>query len=266
MVVFYNMTENEVKSYTNFHLSIELNGNEINLLLVDNENSKPEAIEHLDLNSNTPKELIESSDILSLASPRTVSCVVINSEFTLVPKALYSSSNKEDYLNQVIDLNPEQIVKEDLFLNEETVACFAMNKELNSQLLTLFPTLKTKHISSIICDTVTDGIHINFSSELSYEIAIKKEKKLLYFNRFSFENQDESLYYLSLIAEKHNLNLSTDKLYLTGKIFAESETLSFWKQFIPEENITFNDIEASQMNAVSRHQFFTLYKQHSCVL
>jgi hypothetical protein len=151
-------------------------------------------------------------------------------------------------------------------LNNETVACFAMSKLQNEELLALFPTVKTKHISSILCDSVSEGIHINFSSELSYEIVIKKSKQLKYFNRFSFENEEESMYFLSLIAEEHKLNLTKEKLHLSGKIFSDSTTLSFWKQFIPSENIIFNDIETSQMNAVSRHQFFTLYKQHSCVL
>lgn len=266
MVVFYNMSEDEVKSYTNFHLSIELNKSEISLLLVDNENSKPEAIEHISGDSFSVKKLINSSEILAIATPKTVSCVVTNSQFTLVPKALYSPSNKADFLDQVVDLNSDVMVKEDQFLNNETVACFAMSKQQNEELLTLFPTVKIKHISSILCDSIADGISINFSTELSYEIAIKKEKKLLYFNRFSFENEEESLYYLSLITEEHKLNLTKEKLHLSGKIFSDSATLSFWKQFIPSENITFNDIETSQMNAVSRHQFFTLYKQHSCVL
>ncbi len=266
MVVFYNMTENEVKSYSNFHLSMEVNGNELSLLLVNIENSKPEAIEHLSLETTSIKELKSTSKILSLASPLTVSCVILNSSFTLLPKALYNASNKEEYLNQVVNLNQDDVVKDDYFVNDEVVACFALNKELNSDLLSVFPTLVTKHISSVLCDSAKEGININFSSETSYEIAVKKDKKLLYFNRFSFENEDESFYFLTLIAEKNKLDLIQEKLYVSGKVFADSKTLSFWKQFIPEENITFNDIEASQINAVSRHQFFTLHKQHSCVL
>lgn len=266
MVVFYNMTENEVKSYSNFHISIEINENQISLLLVNKENSKPESIEHISRESKTFEEAIKSSEIVSLVTPQTVSCTVVNSHFTLVPKALYNTELKENYLKQITQLLDTQIVKEDELMNKEIISCFAMERELNSNLLKVFPTVKTKHISSVLCDSAPEGVSINFSTELSYEVVIKKEKKIMYFNRFQFENKDESIYYLSLIAEKHGINLAKEPLNLSGKIFADSETLLFWKQFIPEENITFNAIEVSQMNAVSRHQFFTLHKQHSCVL
>lgn len=266
MAVFYNMTESEVELYTNFHLSIEVSDARISLLLLNKENSRPEAIEHLKREKLSFEEALEKSEILAKASPNTVSCALANSYFTLIPKALYATENKELYLSQVITLSASLTVREDYFMDEETVCCFAFLQNEYAHLVSKFPTIQFKHISSVVCDTQSEGISVNFSSANSYEISLKKDKKLLYFNRFEFENNEESLYYLSLFAEKQKLSLTTETLHVSGEVFADGDILSFWKQFIPQENITFSTIEASQLNAVSRHQFFTLHKQHSCVL
>ena len=266
MVVFYNMSENEVKSYPDFHLSIEIYLNRVSLLLVNKQNSKPEAIEHLARDNQDFGELIEQSSIVSLASPSTISATLINSVFSLVPKALFQEENTELYLAQVADISQNHLVKSDTFITQNIITCFVIDSGIHAQLISKFPTVQLKHISSVLCDSISDGVAINFSSPNSYEIAIKQEKKLTYFNRFEFENKDESLYYLGLAMEKHGLDMAQTKFQLSGEIFKDGETLSFWNQFIPQENITFNAIAASQLNAIARHQFFTLHKQHSCVL
>jgi len=266
MVVFYNMTENEVKSYPNFHLSIEIYPQRVSLLLVNKKNAKPEAIEHLSGNSQDFTQLISQSKITSIATPNSVSATLINSLFSLVPRALYQEEHKETYLSQVVSLSTEHKVKSDSFLTQDIVTCYGINTELETQLLTKFPTVQIKHISSILCDLLLDGVAVNFSSPNSYEIVVKQDKKLLFFNRFEFENKDESMYYLGLVMDELGIAIRTTKFQLSGEISKEGETLSFWNQFIPQENITFNDIEASQLNAIARHQFFTLHKQHSCVL
>ena len=88
---------------------------------------------------------------------------------------------------------------------------------------------------------------------------------LVFYNRYTFDNEEESLYYLSLVAQKLTLNLAETKIGISGYVDKKGETLSFWNQFIPEENTIFNEIEATQLNALSTHRHFALHKQFACV-
>ena len=103
------------------------------------------------------------------------------------------------------------------------------------------------------------------ATQLGIEITAIENKKLIFFNRFIAENTDETLYYLSLVAEKLKLDIQKIKIGLSGMIGPKDEKYLFWSQFIPKENLNFNEIETSQLNAISTHRFFTLHKQIQCV-
>lgn len=261
MVVFYHMTEDEVKNYDNFHLSIEINSELTHLLLIDKSSKKGVAIETIPTKKNT----LSSSEIIQKSSHDTVSCVFQNSVFTLVPNSIFQESESNSYLefNQ-ISLDSFEVLFDKLIKQEITI-CYGIDKESKSFLSDLFPNITYKHISSILVDCLPDGFHVNFTNEKEFEITVIENKKLVFFNRFIAENTDETLYYLSLVAEKLNLDIQKIKLSLTGMIGANDENFLFWSQFIPKENLNFNEIETSQLNAISTHRFFTLHKQIQCV-
>ncbi len=266
MVVFYNMTESEVKSYTNFHLSIEVLKTTISLLLIDKSNSKPVAIEHLVLKDDKVKKTLSSSEIIDKTNPDTISCSIINSYFTLVPKSIFSEESIQSYLSTAVTIPDDFEVTKDTLSKREIVCCFAMDTKVKNTVLSVFPNAQFNHISSILCDSVSNGFHINFSTKQNFEVTVIKDNKLLFFNRFEFENKDESFYFLTLIAEKLNLNLAETKISLSGIVNKNGDMLSFWSQFLPKENLTFNEVETTQLNAISTHQYFTLHKQYPCVL
>ena len=92
MVVFYHMTENEVKNYDNFHLSIELNSQFIHFLLIDKSNKKPIAIESFSLENKELNVIFNESEIIQKTAQATVSCAIQNSFFTLVPNSIFQEN------------------------------------------------------------------------------------------------------------------------------------------------------------------------------
>ena len=264
MVVFYHMTENEVKNYDNFHLSIELNSEFAHLLLIDKSNKRGVAIETISLNNNL-KNTFDNSEIIQKSSQATVSCVLQNSKFTLVPNSIFQESESSSYL-QFNQMSLDSFeVSYDKLIKQEITNCFGIETETKNILSELFPNITYSHIGSVLIDSLTDGFHVNFSQEKEFEITVIENKKLGFFNRFIAENIDETLYYLSLVAEKLNLDIQKINLSLSGMIGPNDENFLFWSQFIPKENLNFNEIETSQLNAISTHRFFTLHKQIQCV-
>jgi hypothetical protein len=265
MVVFYHMTENEVKNYANFHLSIEINPQFIHLLLIDKSNKKAVAMESISLDEKELSSVFNESEIIQKSAQDTVSCAIQNSAFTLVPNSIFQESESSTYL----DFNQSSIesfeVNNNKLVKQEITNCFGIDKASKEILSGLFPNIKYLHIGSVLIDSLSDGFHINFSSEKEFEVTVIENKKLVFFNRFIAENTDETLYYLSLVAEKLKLDIQKIKIGLSGMIGPKDENFLFWSQFIPKENLNFNEIETSQLNAISTHRFFTLHKQIQCV-
>ena len=265
MVVFYHMTENEVKNYGNFHLSIEINAQFIHFLLIDKSNKKGVAIETIPLDKKDLSTAFNESEIVQKSALDTVSCVFQNSAFTLVPNSIFQENESLTYLkfNQTslesFEINHDKLVK------QEITNCYGIDKTSKEFLSGLFPNIKYLHIGSVMIDCLSDGFHVNFSTEKEFEITAIENKKLIFFNRFIAENTDETLYYLSLVAEKLKLDIQKIKIGLSGMIGPKDEKYLFWSQFIPKENLNFNEIETSQLNAISTHRFFTLHKQIQCV-
>ncbi|MEN8928621.1 MAG: DUF3822 family protein [Flavobacteriales bacterium] len=260
------MTENEVKNYANFHLSIELNSTEIHFLLVDKSTKKAVAIESLSLDEKKiNKSFLQESEILTKSSPDSVSCVIQNSLLALVPNSMFQEGESQTYLGFNSNSLESIETKSDKLIKHEITSCYGLDKETQILFSSVFPSIQFKHISSILVDSLSDGFHINFSAKNEFEITVIENKKLLFFNRFIAENTDETLYYVSLVAEKLKLNIQRVNLNLSGMISPKDETFLFFSQFIPSENLNFNEIEASQLNAISTHRFFTLHKQIQCV-
>lgn len=265
MVVFYNMTDSEVKSYPYFHLSMEINSQSISLLLIDKINTKPIAIETIEFGDNSVKTSVEHSHIVKNSNPESVSCALANSHFTLTPVSMYQDNQQESYTNFALPVIPETQVKSDLLTNKEIVNSFRLTSQVKNELTSLFPQLTFIHLGSILIDSLTDGFHVNFSTPTEFEVVVINNDDLTFFNRYEAENAEESLYYLGLVAEKLGVDLQKVKIGVSGFVDKKGETLSFWNQFIPKENLTFNEIEASQLNAISTHRFFALHKQFACV-
>ncbi len=265
MVVFYHMTENEVKNYDNFHLSIEINTHFTHFLLVDKSTKKAVAMESIEINKRDLSLVFHESEIIQKSNQDTVSCAFQNSHFTLIPNSIFQENESSAYLKfsqtevSSLDVNHDKLVK------HEIANCYGIEKEAKEFLSGLFPNIQYKHIGSILIDSLTDGFHVNFSTDNQFEITVIENKKLLFFNRFVSENTDETLYYLSLVAEKLKLDIQKIKIGLSGMIGQNDENFLFWSQFIPKENLNFNEIDASQLNAISTHRFFTLHKQIQCV-
>jgi hypothetical protein len=259
------MTENEVKNYANFHLSIEINSQFIHLLLIDKSNKKAVAMESISLGEKELSSVFNESDIIQKSTQDTVSCTIQNSAFTLIPNSIFQENESSTYL----DFNQSSIdsfeVTNNKLVKQEITNCFGIDKASKEILSGLFPNIKYLHIGSVLIDSLSDGFHVNFSSEKEFEVIVIENKKLLFFNCFIAENTDETLYYLSLVAEKLKFDIQKIKIGLSGMIGPKDENFLFWSQFIPKENLNFNEIETSQLNAISTHRFFTLHKQIQCV-
>jgi len=258
------MQQDEVINYPSFHLSIELSENQLHLLLIDKQTNRTTARETIHLTSGL-NEAFKKSEIVTVASPNSVSCSIANELFTLIPKAIFNESDLLTYLNFNIDLNKESIPHFNELTNKELIVGYGILRDSYEKITKQFPQVQFLHQATVLIKSLPSGLHVNFSDSASLQIINIQDNKLVFYNQYQFEIPEESMYYLGLAAEKLNLDLQNERISVSGNVKKNGDILSFWKQFLPEENTIFNEIETSQANVLSTHQFYTLHKQFQCV-
>ncbi|MDG1176266.1 MAG: DUF3822 family protein [Flavobacteriales bacterium] len=264
MVVFFDMQQDEVTNYSNFHLSLELSANELHLLLTDKQTNSTTARQTIHLTSNLT-DAFNKSEIVSIANPNSVSCAIVNDLFSLIPRAIFSESELPTFLDFNVGLKEDTAPYFTEIENKELIVGFGISKE-NLQIITKqFPQVQFMHQATVLIQSLSNGLHVNFNDSSSFQITEIKENKLVFYNQYQFESPEEGMYYLGLVAEKLGLDLQKERISISGNVKKEGDILSFWRQFLPEENTIFNEIETSQANVLSTHQYYTLHKQFQCV-
>ncbi len=264
MVVFYDMQQDEVINYPNFHLSIELSANQLLLLLIDKQTNSTTARETIHITSGLV-DAFKKSEIVTLANPNSVSCSIANELFTLIPRAIFSEDELSTFLNFNVNLENDITLLYTELTNKELVVGFGISKDAYLKITKQFPQVQFIHQAAVLIKSLPNGLHVNFNDSTSLQIVQLKENKLVFYNQYQFESPEESMYYLGLVAEKLGLNLQKERISISGNVKNNGEILFFWKQFLPEENTIFNEIETSQANVLSTHQYYTLHKQFQCV-
>lgn len=260
MLIFQNSDENDWKDKPNLHLSIEVSETYLTLLLWDESEEKTLGLEEFLLSESSIDNELNKSIINSNSTPKTTSCIQINSSFTLIPSPIFKQENISEYLNFNTKQKNNFSNKSSKLLKHEIFNCYKLNIETEKIITENFPNTTFKPLENILIDSSQNGLNINFSSENTLEILYLKENELVFCNNFSFKNKEEVMYFISLVSEKLNLNLETEKVFLTGKIEKNKSIFNYLKEFITENNLIFTTNSDSL-----EHKYHSLFKQFKCV-
>lgn len=252
----------EDSSTNNSHLSIEINGNVVNLALLNLDTHTYFGLESI----SNENDFLSKSELLKTISPKSVSCSINNLFYSLVPSALFDENNIEAYLN--LSASVKGKTNYSISETKEVITCYKAPEELLNYILRKFPNAKFYHFSTIFISSIAQGVHINFSSESTFECAFVNEKGLLFYNGYEYNSPEETLYFLSLICDKFELDVQKIKISVSGDITSKIKEL--WDNYIPKNNLQYkNTIEfysfSNSLASIEKHKYFSLLKQHTCV-
>ena len=260
MLIFQNSDENDWKNKPSLHLSIEISETYLTLLLWDELEEKVLGLEEFSLSESSIENELNKSIINLNSTPKTTSCIQINSRFTLIPSPVFKQENITDYLNFNTKQKNNFSNKSMKLLKHEIFNCYKLNLEIESVITANFPNAIFKPLENILIDSSQNGLSLNFSSEDTLEILYLEESELIFCNNFSFKNKEEVMYFVSLVSEKLTLNLETEKIFLSGKIENNNSIFNYLKEFITENNLIFTTNSDSL-----EHRYHSLFKQFKCV-
>ncbi len=259
------------------HLSIQLRLDGFSFCVLEKYSEKYLDIQNfeMDAHTNTPQKQLDfivdkfkEYPILTKGH-QTLAITHTNKLTTLVPKPLFSKENLSDYLQYNLKVLENDFITYDEIQNSEMINVYIPFVHINNFLFEQFGSFEYKHSSTVLIELLLakykNSTNIDFFVNVEYDffqIIILKEKKLLFFNSFSFKTKEDFIYYILFTAEQLQLNPEDFKLIFLGAIEKESELYDIVYKYV--RNIAFLEIDTTidkSLN-ISKHAHSILLNQH----
>ena len=198
---------------------------------------------------------------------QSVTCLVDNRYSTLVPKPLFDESDLTKYLDFSFQI-PEgyAIVAEPL----ASVPCqhvFALPKALHDKLQAQWKEVSIIHSSSVFIDSamqndVDHGVFVQVRNR-DFDMLIKKEGKLLFFNNFKFNTKEDFAYFLLFAMEQNGCSGQDTPVCFSGLIRPASDIIDLCGRYVKDIRFVTDphQLQVSKaLNEVPFQYYYTLYQ------
>lgn len=197
---------------------------------------------------------------------------ILSKDFTLVPEAYSNSGDLKEFLSFSSGL--AEVKNSQVHTIKNVKFCYAFDPDLIQYLEKTFTQAIIKHAGAINTDLFFSNhslINCNLFLVINdglLEIAAKEKNDLLFYNVFSYENNEDVLYYLLFMMEQFNLNPLQIKLMISGQVQTNDALLLSIKKYIKQVSFVVHasDLKLEgELAKLPQHHYFTLLNQHLCV-
>ena len=181
-----------------------------------------------------------------------------NNLSTLVPNKYFEKDNLESYLNYNIKTLATDFIAFDDIKTLEAKNIYVPYVNINNYLFQNFGEFDYKHHLTILIEKLINiqkseekEMYVNVSNN-NFDIVVFQNKKLLFSNSFSFETNEDFIYYILFTAEQLQLNTEEFKLHFIGDIETNSGLYKIVHQyvrnisFLESKNTIFNHLDSSK--------------------
>ena len=162
--------------------------------------------------------------------PSEVKLIYYNKTSTLVPSTLFDHKNSLNYLKYNTSINIDDIAANDQVLNHEINNVYIPNTEINNFIFEKFRTFDFFHYSSLIIDKISNELAENFSEKVFInindgfiDILFFKDKKLMFYNSYDYNSDEDILFYLLFCFSELKLNPDEIHTVFSGSIDLDSK-------------------------------------------
>lgn len=188
-----------------------------------------------------------------------------NNLVTQVPKPLFNKNKLADYLKFSVKVLENDFIAFDEIENSEIINIYIPFVNINNFLIDKYGSFIYKHASTLLIEKILntyknlegDNYFVNVD-DVNFELVVLRNKKLEFYNCFSFKTKEDLIYHILFTAEQLNSNPEELKLTLLGEIEKESELYTIIYQYIRNVNFYRPDNFQMAFDKVSPHSYFTL--------
>lgn len=204
----------------------------------------------------------------------SVSISVSNLNFSIVPKALFDVSQLSQYVQLNATPNKNYEYLHSSLKNDGLVVGFALPKDLKAWISKVFPSAKIHHeigvsiaaslrdYNSLSSSRIVLNVHFNH-----FDFIYIKEGKLNFANSFSFESEEDFLYFTLFTCEQLEINPHEIQTYLLGNIKRGGALHQLLFQYI--KNLEFGQINknikiSNGLTGLPKHSYYNTFNQYLC--
>ncbi len=162
--------------------------------------------------------------------PSEVKLIYYNKTSTLVPSTLFEHKNSLNYLKYNTSINIDDIAANDHVLNHEINNVYIPNTDINNFIFERFKTFDFFHYSSLIIEKISNELAKNFSENVFVnindgfiDILFFKDKKLMFYNSYDHNSDEDILFFLLFCFSELNLNPDEIHTVFSGSIDLDSK-------------------------------------------
>ncbi|MFP4089263.1 MAG: DUF3822 family protein [Cyclobacteriaceae bacterium] len=274
-----------IDDLTHYNLSLLVGRHDFQFCVIDTRENKCLLLEDYELEGisstniliNTLYKLFEGHHLLMAGYWKSVKLAVKNQKFSFIPAKLFSSEHLSDYLKMSVETD-RQI--DDFYyykhIQSEAVSVFAAERKIVEKVRSIYPTLTVQvlHQGSAFVEGVQShrdhtyykDLFINIGKK-NFSLAVTEDNKLLFYNRFAYQNEQDIIKYTMLCMQELNMSQHDTKALVWGNIASNSAYFKSLYRYI--RNISFGSKPsylkfAFVFDEVPDHQYFDLFSIYVC--
>ncbi len=167
-----------------------------------------------------------------------------NDLFSLVPKVLFDPNELANYLKFNTKILANDLLEYDEITAYEMVNVYVPFVNINNFIYDQFGDFDFKHHSTVLVESLlgsnassSEGVCFAYVTADELDLIILQNKKLLFFNNFSYKTPEDFLYYLLFTLEQLHLDPNEIKLRLFGAIEEGDSIFTICQEYIQHLSI-----------------------------
>lgn len=211
-------------------------------------------------------QALEAKGLDSKAFP-SVTCLIDNRFCALVPEPLFDQDELARYLDFAFQIPEGYTFLSDRLAPTPCYLVYANMKALQDKLLSKWGNIRIMHSSSVFInnvmeDDIDNGVYVHVRNR-DFDMVIKKDGKLLFFNNFKFNTKEDFAYFMLFAMEQNGVSGQDTAVRFSGLIRPASDIIDLCGRYV--KDIRFvedpHTLQVSQaIDKVPFHYYFIHYQ------
>ena len=197
---------------------------------------------------------------------QSVTFITDNRYCSLIPEPLFNEADQAKYLDFVFQIPDTYSIESEKLASASCISVFALPSDLKDKILVKWPNTHFTHSISVFVDTIMqttekNGVFVNVRNR-DFDMLVKKEGKLHFFNNFKFNTKEDFAYFLLFAMEQNDVSGQDALVVFSGLIRPASDIIDLCGRYV--RNIRFVEdphaLQVSQaLKEVPFQYYYTLY-------
>ena len=266
-------TNNSSNKLANLELSIQISLSGLSFCILNRDLNNIIALKNFDFDKNlNPIEILDylkqffNTETVLNQDFTKVSVIHNNNLSVQVPKPLFSEDHLADYLKFNSKILKSDFITFDEISENDIVNVYVPYININNYIFEKYGDFTFKHLSTILIEEILriekNAKQLKFYVNLSksqLEIIVVNQGKLLLYNTFNYNTQEDFIYYILFVAEQLNLNPEILQLVFIGDINEDNALYKIAYKYIRNIKLgsRFDTFKLDQID-ITNHSNFTL--------